>query len=235
MQTSRYKPTVCIVDYGLGNIFSIWNACQLSDLDAIVSSKARDIMKSDIIILPGVGAYSVAMESLRSLDLISPIREASGSSSILVGICLGMQLFMSESEEFGTHEGLRLISGKTLSLASSVENNTTKVPHIGWNRINSNQTTDKSIDSPDLWTETPLKGINQSEFMYFIHSFYVVPDDPKLILSTTLYGPLEFASSIKSKNIFGFQFHPERSGKAGLKMYKNLRDMAAKVKESGDV
>ncbi len=234
MLTNRHRPKVCIVDYGLGNIFSILNACKLSDLDAQVSANASDITNAEIVILPGVGSYSVAMDSLRSLDLISPLKEAA-STSLLIGICLGMQLLMSESHEFGVHEGLGLINGKTLSLSSSIQENSLKVPHIGWNRIRSSHSPNKYKNHPELWNQTPLEGIPNNQFMYFIHSYYVLPDDPKITLSTTVYGSTEFVSSLKYNNIYGFQFHPERSGPSGIKMYDNLRNMATSLKESDHV
>ena len=234
MLTQRYRPKVCIVDYGLGNIFSILNACRLSDLEAQVSSTASDITNAEIVILPGVGSYPVAMDSLRSLDLISPLKEAA-STSILVGICLGMQLLMSESDEFGMHEGLGLINGKTRGISSSTRDNYVKIPHIGWNRIRSSHRHHKNKNHPELWNHTPLEGIPNDQFMYFIHSYYVLPDDPTITLSTTVYGSTEFVSSLKYKNIYGFQFHPERSGSAGIKMYNNLRNVAISIKESGHV
>ncbi len=211
------SPKVSIVDYGMGNLFSVKRVCEHVDLDVRITSDRKEILASDAVILPGVGAFGDAMANLGRLDLISALRDFIESGKPFMAICLGMQLLMSESEEMGIHKGFNVFddSGiKFLPIIDSMEN--IKVPQIGWNRIY------KYGDGQNGWEGSPLKDINEGEFMYFIHSYYVKPKDPKIIMSITEYANIRYCSSISWKNIFACQFHPERSAGEGIKIYRNF-------------
>ncbi len=213
------KPNVAIVDYGVGNLFSVKHACNNVGIQANITSDKQKILSADAVILPGVGAFGDAVESLRKLDLIHVLKDVAISSKPFVGICLGMHLLMDESEEFGSHRGLGIIKGSVIRFNNPVgiSGKCLKVPHVGWERIRRN------IDiRGNLWDSSVLEGLPDGEFMYFVHSFYVKPENSSLILSTTQYGNIEFCSSMQSKNIFACQFHPERSGLQGLKIYGKL-------------
>jgi len=220
--SEEQAPTVAIVDYGMGNLFSVEQACRHIGLNGIITTSPDDLAKSDGVILPGVGAFGDAMEALHSLGLVELLREIGASDKPLLGVCLGMQLLMTESYEFGHCTGLGIIDGPVLR----IEDESLKVPQIGWNSISVPVTTDwdgppkDSQENP--WGNTNLAGLEDGEYMYFVHSFYVKPDDTTAVLATSQYGDLEFCSSINYRNIFACQFHPERSGNQGLKIYGNL-------------
>lgn len=215
----RAPAHVAIVDHGLGNLFSVAQACRATGLAASVTSDRRVIELADAVILPGVGAFGDAMATLCRLDLVSPLRDLAAAGRPLIGICLGVQLLMTESGEFGRHEGLGVIPGHVVPLGNPREGGRRlKVPQVGWNRIAS-----PAGVPADRWAGTLLHGLRDGEFMYFVHSYVVVPQDPSVILSTTRYGDVEFCSSVSSGNIFACQFHPERSGQRGLDIYGNLR------------
>jgi glutamine amidotransferase len=178
-------------------------------------------MKAGAIILPGVGAFGEAMLNLRRLDLIFPIKDFVDSGKFLMGICLGMQLLLSESEEFGNHKGLGIIEGRIVRFPARNKNGQRiKVPHIGWRQIYRTET-----EAENAWMKTPLSGTSDNDFMYFIHSYYALPARQDLILSVTTYGGTEFCSAIGWKNVFAFQFHPEKSGANGINIYHNLKSL----------
>ena len=209
-------PHVAIVDYGLGNLYSVKHACSQAGLQAVVTVEKSIILNAGAIILPGVGAFGDAMKALHQLDLVDLLRDIDGSSKPLIGICLGFQLLMTVSYEFGKHEGLDLIDGAVERFEHPKEGECIlKVPHVGWNRIHK---TRNGIS----WKNSFLDRIRDGEYMYFVHSFYAQPNNPDIITSTTNYGDVEFCSSVKKGNVFGCQFHPERSGPKGLKIYRNL-------------
>lgn len=210
---------IAIVDYGLGNLFSVEQACRAVGLSATTTSDRHAIQNADAVILPGVGAFGDAMDTLRRLDLIEVLRDTAATGKPMVGICLGVQLLMSVSYEFGRHEGLGLIPGEVIPFVAPKEDGRRlKVPHVGWNRVNAYQAA-----AAERWAGTPLDTIGDGEFMYFVHSYVVVPQDTSVILSTTRYGDVEFCSSVHLNNIFACQFHPERSGRPGLEIYAGLR------------
>ncbi len=202
-----------IIDYGMGNLFSVEQACTAAGLPATITSSAEEVRQAAAVILPGVGAFGDAMATLRKLGLVEVIREVVAAGTPVVGICLGMQLLMSESYEFGRHEGLGLIEGTVMPLESQQGAARFKVPHVGWNAITT---------SRNSWEKTPLQGLPDRTFMYFVHSFYVKPSDSQVVLSTTQYANTEFCSSLSVGNIFACQFHPERSGPYGLRLYQNI-------------
>ncbi len=206
---------IIILDYQLGNLFSVNQACQKVKINSSISSNWKDIKKADAIILPGVGSYYKAMDNIKKLDLINPLNDFIFESKPLFGICLGMQLLFSDSEEFGKTEGLGHIKGSIKKFKKGdVFNKRMRIPQIGWNTIkNSNN---------QLWRNSPLKTLKKNDYMYFIHSYYAIPYHESNILSTTNYENFEYVSSISNnKNIFATQFHPEKSGTIGLAIYKN--------------
>jgi glutamine amidotransferase len=183
----------------------------------LITNEISVILESDAVILPGVGAFGDAMESLKKLDIIETLRSCALAGKPFMGICLGMQLMMSESYEFGHHQGLGIFPGKVIRFENPIEGDTgLKVPHVGWNKIYSGSST------MACWSNSLLNGLRDGAFMYFVHSFYVVPEDNALCLATTEYGGIRYCSAIGRGNIFACQFHPERSGREGLKIYQNL-------------
>ena len=211
------RPSVAIVDYGMGNLFSVRRACESAGLEAQITSSPQEVAQADGVILPGVGAFADAMDSLRRLELVRPLREAASSGKPFLGVCLGMQLLMSRSHEFGLHEGLGILKGEVVRLeeAREVERNF-KVPEVGWNLILN--------EEGRSWEGTLLKGLTDKTWMYFVHSFYVQPADRDSVVSETRYGPVRFCSALQKGNLFACQFHPERSGPEGLQIYKNFME-----------
>ena len=206
---------VVIIDYGLGNLFSIKQACAYAGLSVQISQDKEELLAAKSVILPGVGAFGDAMDALARLDLIGPIKEVASGGTPLLGICLGQQLLFSESEEFGAHKGLDLIPGRVQYFpVQTIGGRTLKVPQVGWN----------TILPPDgvSWQGTLLDGIAPGTDMYFVHSCHVVPENRDAVLTTTTYGDVEFCSGCRLGNITAFQFHPERSGREGLTVYSNL-------------
>lgn len=206
---------VVIIDYKLSNLFSVKHACEYVGLTPVISSDKEDLKNADGVILPGVGAFGDAVMNLEKLGLIDPIKDFVGSGKPFLGICLGLQLLFTESEEFGNTKGLGLIAGKVRKFSAPPHNVRMKVPHIGWNKIYS------LSDSFNEWGISPLSGIADSTFMYFVHSYYVCPDNKEDIITSTNYSGFEFCSAIKRENIFATQFHPEKSANEGIKVYYN--------------
>lgn len=207
---------IIIIDYKLNNLFSVKHACEVIGADVSISSTPGDILEADAVILPGVGAFKNAMVNIKKLHLEETIKEFIKSGKPFLGICLGMQLLFSNSEEFGSHNGLNIIKGSVKKIPKEMgEGVRVKVPYIGWNTIYSNKV------SKNVWSNSALKNISENEFMYFIHSYYVQPSDKNVVLSLTRYRDLEYCSGIKKDNITAFQFHPEKSGKEGIKIYKD--------------
>jgi len=210
-------PQIAIIDYEMGNLFSVERACEHVGLNPQITSDISVIMNSDGLILPGVGAFGDAMKNLWELDLVSPIKDFIATGKPFMGICLGMQLIFSESEEFGSHEGLDIIKGSVVKFPSmNDKGKKIKVPQVGWNRIW--KPTDAGKSS---WETTPLKNVPDGEFMYFVHSYYPVSADKNVVLSHTDYEGTDFCSSVFHENVFACQFHPEKSASEGLKIYKN--------------
>lgn len=198
----------------MGNLFSVKLACEKVGLDAVVSNDKAEILRASALILPGVGAFGDAMKTLEKLDLVRAIKEFINSGKPFLGICLGMQLLMTESEEFGIHKGLGVIRGRVSKIPSLKD----KVPQVGWNKI-------LKLPGGKNWEDTLLKGLSERDYMYFVHSFYVLPLNTDVVLSETNYAGLNYCSSLQNKNVFACQFHPEKSGERGLIIYKNLADI----------
>ena len=197
---------IAIIDYGMGNLRSVQKGLERVGFDAVVSRDLAQIEAARGVVLPGVGAFSACMENLKKFGLVEVIRESVRKRKPFLGICLGFQLLFSESEEFGIEKGLDLFPGRVVGFRARED---LKVPHMGWNRI------DKRSDSPFL------DGISSGDYVYFVHSFYVAPDDSSIIATTTDYG-LSFASSIATDRLFACQFHPEKSQELGLRILANF-------------
>ena len=215
------KPKIAIVDFHMGNLFSVMRACEYVDMDAVITYDSEEILKADGLILPGVGAFGDAMRHLEELKLIEPIKDFIKTGKPFFGICLGMQLLMSQSEEFGIHDGLDVISGKVIRFSNrDSKGHCIKVPQVGWNQIYPGEKSLKSFREDSF-----LQDIQVGEYMYFVHSFYVKPDDDKVIASLTNYEDIIYCSGIQWKNIFAVQFHPEKSAKKGIQIYRNWKNM----------
>lgn len=228
MTNTDYDHNVAIIDYGVGNLFSISRACETVGLRPVITSSKETIHESQAIILPGVGAFENAMKSLQSLQLVEVIKDVSKSGKPLLAICLGMQLLMTESFEHGEHKGLDILEGQVIGLDQhQYSDPMLKFPNIGWNPIqipNSSQSKDSVTKCASTWSHNPLHKAIDGEYMYFIHSYVAIPTKSEIVSSTSSCGEISFCSSVTRKNIFGCQFHPEKSGKSGLKIYKNLAD-----------
>ena len=202
---------ITVLDYNMSNLHSVVSAFEYNDFKVKISSTKEDILNCDCLILPGVGSFNFAMSNLRKTNIIDYIYKFISSDKPIVCICLGMQLLFDESEENENCNGMQILKGKVKKF--EFPKNKYSVPHTGWNSISINLK-----NSNKLYSDVP-----QSEMMYFVHSYYVEPVDENIISSLTHYGNKDFCSSIKYKNIYGFQFHPEKSGKRGLKIYKNIK------------
>jgi imidazole glycerol-phosphate synthase subunit HisH len=213
---------VAIIDYQMSNLFSVEQACKYFGMPAVITADKVVIKKSSAIILPGVGAFGEAMNNIKRLDLQNIIIDQISSGKLFMGICLGMQLLLSESEEFGSQKGFNIIDGVVKKFPLEVEGEKIKIPHIGWNSI---YPPEQDIHT---WQNTPLQNTKVSEYMYFIHSYYVKPSISTDVLSLTQYEGISYCSGLRKENTFAFQFHPEKSGKEGLKIYKMFFDLIIK-------
>lgn len=202
---------VAIIDYQLSNLFSVKHACEVVGLEAIITSDPNQLSDCDALILPGVGAFGDAMKNLQEFNLVNSILEHVNKRKPFLGVCLGLQLLFETSEEFGTHKGLGIVKGSVIKFPPKNEvGEVIKVPQIGWNKIKIQQ-------------HHPLfAGVTNGEFMYFVHSFYVLPKENQVILTKTTYEDIEYSSAISQNNVFAVQFHPEKSGPNGLKIYENF-------------
>jgi glutamine amidotransferase len=200
---------LAIIDYGMGNLRSVEKAFAKVGCPAVVTNDARQIEAAEKIVLPGVGAFRDAIGELQRQGLVEPIRAAIDVGKPFLGICLGLQLLMDISYEDGEYEGLGVIPGKVVRFDVPREY---KVPHMGWNGI-------RRKTSPPL-----LAGLPDGTHVYFVHSYYVVPDDPAVIATETDY-PTPFTSMIWRGNIYATQFHPEKSQRDGLRILRNFAEL----------
>jgi len=198
---------IAIIDYGMGNIFSIKTACQKASLSGIISCDEKEIMKSDAVILPGVGSFNAAMKKIKLKNLDKTLNKFFLTKKPMIGICLGMQLFFEKSYEYSITKGLGLIKGEVNSIDKNNHLN------IGWYEI-------KKKKSHKI-----LENIPDETHMYFVHSYVCKPESEKVILTETFYNNNRFCSSIQNENLFGFQFHPEKSGEKGLNIYYSLKKL----------
>jgi glutamine amidotransferase len=216
---------VAIVDYGMGNLFSVKQACEHVGIRAVITAD-RDIIDASVaLILPGVGAFRDAMGCLERMDLILPVKEFISSGKPFMGICLGLQLLMSESEEFGINKGLNIIGGRVKRFPNYFNNDKVRVPHIGWDRI--------SMANNFVAGDSVLHNIRDGEFMYFVHSYFVIPQEKELVITYTDYCGIRYCSAIRKNNLVAFQFHPEKSGPSGLQVFRNFKEVIYKEVKNG--
>ena len=215
-------PDVSIINYGINNLKSVSMAFFKIGKTYKIIEEPKDILSAKSLILPGIGAFRDGMEGLRRRKLIEPIKQKVNDGTPILGICLGMQMLFTESEEFGLYEGLNLIAGRVIPFKHPNEVNIKgyKVPQMGWNELNKPRDELKNTDS--VWNCTLLSEIKEKSDVFFVHSFYPVPEAKANILASTIYGNQEFCSVVKKDNVNGTQFHPEKSGNVGLQILKNF-------------
>lgn len=202
---------IAIVDYKMGNLRSVQKAFETQGYSTSVSSSPDEIEKADGLVLPGVGAFGDCLKNLREKDLLEPIKDFISSGRPFLGICLGLQALFNESEESPGVKGLGVFNGKVIKF-SSLPPNRLKVPQIGWNQIEFNHQV------------AVLKNIPQKSWFYFVHSYYVEPEDKDLSIVRSDYG-VEFTAAVAKDNIFACQFHPEKSGELGLRIIRNFAEL----------
>lgn len=212
---------ISIIDYGMGNLRSVEKAFERVGFETVITNRPEIIDKSDKIVLPGVGAFKDACDGLRGIDLVDPIRDHINKGKPFLGICLGLQLLFTRSTEGGEQRGLGIVDGEVVRFESSQTDyhsglesgaHKLKIPHMGWNGI-------------QIKKKVPLlKGVPDNTYMYFVHSYYVIPEQPEIIATETEYGE-RFVSMISFENIFATQFHPEKSQFCGLQILENFAEL----------
>ena len=201
---------ITVIDYGSGNLRSVEKGFLKAGFDVKVTNRPEDVQNAEAIVLPGVGAFKDCMQELTNLGMTDVLIEAIKKGTPYLGICLGLQILFSESVEFGSCKGLDIFKGKVVKFKSDK----LKIPQMGWNQLNIK-------NSSPLFNEIPDKS-----YFYFVHSYYVVPDNEGIISTTTDYG-VEFTSSVCKDNVYAVQFHPEKSQTLGLQMLKNFGEIAS--------
>jgi glutamine amidotransferase len=206
---------ITIIDYEMGNLRSVEKAFEKLGFAARVSADPQDIKSAAKVVLPGVGAFRDCIHNLRQGGFVAPLLEHVAAGKPLLGICVGMQMLFDESEEFGRHQGLGLIPGKVLRFPPGMVENgeRLKVPHMGWNTIRLKQS------SPIL------ADIAEGSYVYFVHSYYCAAENPADVAASCTYGEIEFCASVWHDNILATQFHPEKSQKIGLQIFKNFGEL----------
>ena len=202
---------VTVIDYGIGNLYSVSRAFEHAGTSVVLSADPAVIENSPHLVLPGVGAFEDGMRGLRDRNLVEPIKRYAATGRPLLGICLGMQMLASVSEEFGEHQGLGLIAGKVVAVPrTTTMGERHKIPHIGWSPLSPSAGAD--------WKGSFLEDTAPGTPAYLVHSFHLIPDDPKHLLADCFYGGHRLTAAVCAGKVFGAQFHPEKSGAAGLRM-----------------
>lgn len=201
--------TITMIDYGGSNLRSAQKAFEFVGAAVEVTADADTVRRAGKLVLPGVGAFGAGMAAIRKRDLEPAIQEAVENGAPLLGICLGMQFLFDTSDEMGSHRGLGLIPGKVTRFPSSLTIHNLKIPHMGWNQIE------------PAWPSPLLAGIQAGDYAYFVHSYYCEPMAATAVLAWTDYG-FPFASMVAQNNVFGIQFHPEKSQQVGLRILQNF-------------
>ncbi len=220
MLESMSNRKVTVIDYGVGNLLSVRRGLEYNDASVLVTGDPEKILNSDRVVLPGVGAFAKGMEELHKRDFVKLLSEIASKGTPLLGICLGMQFLLDQSEEFGLTSGLGLIPGTVQAIPNQAKDGSKlKIPHIGWSDVI------KPPDSENDWSSNILKGASENPAVYFVHSFMAQPKNVDHLIAGCLYGENFIPAVIQSENIIGCQFHPEKSGKVGLKMLDNFLDI----------
>jgi glutamine amidotransferase len=208
---------VVVVDYGVGNLLSVRRGLEYCGAQVVQTSDPDVVLRAGRVVLPGVGAFKNAMSALRALNLIDCLRETSERGTPLLGICLGMQLLLDESEEFGVTQGIGIIPGRVVAIPKNDVNGSPQhIPHIGWNELRPS--------NGGTWVGTPLERLSEGSAVYFVHSFMSVPADPEHRLADCVYGGHRIAAVVRSEATTGCQFHPEKSGEVGLRILQKFCD-----------
>ena len=209
-------PEVAVIDYGFGNLLSVQRGLEHCGAKVTLVADPEQILAATRVVLPGVGAFGNAMHALERLGLVAAIRDIAHRQTPLLGICLGMQLLLEESEEFGITAGLGLIPGRVVSVPTqTLSGGTQKIPHIGWSEL-------QQTSVLGGWEGTLLQDNDQGEAAYFVHSFMAVPADPAHRIADCVYGGHLIPAAIRRDQITGCQFHPEKSGEVGLKILRKF-------------
>ncbi len=200
---------IAIIDYGVGNLASVRNAFIKLGYEAVISSSSEQILQADRVVLPGVGAFADAMDNLRNYGLDGTVKEVVRQGTPFLGVCLGLHLLFTHGEEHGIHQGLDIIKGRVVKFQLPREY---KVPHMGWNQVYPRE------------NSRLFKGLPAGSYFYFVHSYYVFPDDDGVIAAHSDYG-IDFVCAVEQNNIFATQFHPEKSGRVGLQVLQNFASL----------
>lgn len=214
------KPShVTIIDYGISNLLNVVRAFEHCGAKTSIAETPEDVVDAERLVLPGVGAFADGMEGLKTQNLVEPIKAFCKSGKPFLGICLGMQMMLDESEEFGRHAGLSLIPGRVTPIPREGSDGVPhKIPHIGWNELV------LPPRRPD-WRNTILGAVEPGTPMYFVHSFMAVPEDDRHRLADCLYDGQRLAAAIHRDNLYGCQFHPEKSGEMGLRILREFLNL----------
>jgi len=212
----KKNPPIVIVDYGIGNIGSAIRAFAHFGADVLISDKSDDILSACAIVLPGVGSFKSGMNGLEERGLIDVVSNFASKGMPVLGICLGAQILLSQGKEFGVHNGLGIIPGNVVDFPDLDDKE--KIPHMGWNALH------RPLE--DSWDNTILCSTKKGDKLYFVHSYILQPSKKDNILSLTTYGGYEFCSSVKAGNVYGVQFHPEKSGKVGLNIIQEFINLS---------
>ena len=206
---------IAVIDYGMGNLRSVEKALKIVGAKTKVTSDPKDLKRCDKLVFPGVGSFGAAMKELKRLKLAEPIKDAIAEGKPFLGLCLGLQLLFEKSEESPGVKGLCILKGESKRFKfNKFSSENLKIPHMGWNCVKKNPRS--AIRNLKL-----LNGVPDNSYMYFVHSYYVKPKDKNITLTTTDYG-IDFVSGIAKENIYGLQFHPEKSQALGLKILNNF-------------
>jgi len=204
---------VVVINYGMGNLLSVQRGLEACGAEVEISADPATIAQADRLVLPGVGAFESGMNELKSRDLVDAINKFVATNRPLLGICLGMQMLLTESEEFGLHQGLNLIPGRVVKIPDN-GNGTAKlrkIPHIGWSAL-------KYPKGRTEWSDTLLENTNEGEYFYFVHSYMAVAEDSHDVLAECDFSGVRIAAAVCKQNVMGTQFHPEKSADVGLRI-----------------
>lgn len=207
---------VTVIDYGLGNLLSVRRGLEHCGASVMVSEDPAAILAARRVVLPGVGAFADGMAELRRRGMDEVVREVAARGRPLMGICLGMQMLLDKSDEFGVNAGLGLIAGRVIAVPDrDAEGRPHKIPHIGWSSL---VRPSSQVD----WRDTPLSGLHEGVSVYFVHSFMAAPADSACRIADCLYGGVPITAAVGLRNVFGCQFHPEKSGEVGLAILRTF-------------